>query len=150
MHSAPAMRVSMSDTVDKMTDGFRAAVLSLGWLLESLGWVQTPAPGAYGAGLGGLPTGLGGGGVIPGAIPITLIAEVHRTACTLGEMGREAAPGDPYEVSLENSHMIMKLSRAALDIAWQMLGRHKLFLAPGGQPELPQRLMDESQVGKQG
>ncbi len=132
-------------------------VFTFGWVFGSVssGWTQVGGVLGFnadtlgsGAGLGSIPTGLGGGPAIPGAIPIKLLGEVHCISCTLEEMGSEANPGDLYQFSLENTHMVIKITQAVPDMAWELFDGHKLFLAPGERPELPQHLMDESQVGK--
>ena len=129
-------------------------LLTLGCVLTGarFGWAQDA--GSLGAdlanigSLGNLPTGLGGGETMPGAILVKIKGEVLCTACTLEEMGAEAAPGDLYQFSQENTHMVIKVTKAVPDIAWAMVEGHKLFLHPGEYPAQLQRLLSESKAGR--
>ncbi len=129
-----------------------------------LGWAQSGADmGGFGySGTGGAvdpgnaaglvgslnPGIVGGGEVVPGAILVKITGEVQCVACTLEEMGLEETPGDLYQFSQENTHMVIKVTKAAPDMAWEMVERHKLFLSPGEDPSQLQRLLSESKAGK--
>jgi hypothetical protein len=130
------------------------AMLILGCILTGVhfGWAQGD-PGALGAvgnlgTLGSLGMGMGGGEAMPGAILIKIKGEVLCLACTLEEMGIEEAPGDLYQFSQENAHMVIKVTKATPDIVWEMVERHKLFLYPGEDAAQLQRLLSESKAGK--
>ncbi|MBI3801571.1 MAG: hypothetical protein HY268_31945 [Deltaproteobacteria bacterium] len=101
------------------------------------------------AGNAGLnPGAVGGGETIPGAILLKLKGEVHCVGCTLEELGLEATPGDFYQLSREGTHMVIKVTSAAPDIAWEMVEQHKLFLIPGEDATQLQRLLNEGKTGK--
>jgi hypothetical protein len=91
---------------------------------------------------------VGGGESMPGAILVKITGEVQCVDCTLEAMGLEETPGDLYQFSQDNTHMVIKVTRAAPDIAWEMVERHKLFLVPGEDPTKLQTLMSESKAGK--
>jgi hypothetical protein len=145
-----------------MTRWVALTLLTLGHLFLGVrfGWAQEAAapglgdvPGTIGnlGNLGnfGLNPGIvGGGESMPGAILVRLTGEVQCIGCTLEELGREEAPGDLYQFSQENTHMVIKVTKAAPDIAWEMVERHKLFLAPGEDVAQLQRLLGESKAGK--
>jgi len=102
------------------------------------------------ANLGGSlnPGAMGGGESMPGAILVKITGEVQCVACTLEEMGLEETPGEMYQFSRENTHMVIKVTKAVPDMAWEMVERHKLFLAPGEDATQVQRLLSESKAGK--
>jgi hypothetical protein len=108
-----------------------------------------PAVDSLGAGLSlGAPgLGFGGGESMPGAILVKITGEVQCVDCTLEAMGLEEAPGDLYQLSHGTTHMVLKVTRAAPDLAWEMAERHKLFLQPGEDPAQFQRLLDEGKAG---
>lgn len=118
------------------------------------GWAQAgagfPAVDSLGAGLSlGAPgLGFGGGESMPGAILVKIVGEVQCVDCTLEAMGLEEAPGDLFQFSQDNTHMVIKVTRAVPDIAWEMVERHKLFLLPGEDPTKLQALLSESKAGK--
>jgi len=109
-----------------------------------------PAVDGLGAGLSlGAPgLGFGGGESMPGAILVKIVGEVQCVDCTLEAMGLEEAPGDLFQFSQDNIHMVIKVTRAVPDIAWEMVERHKLFLLPGEDPTKLQTLLSESKTGK--
>jgi len=139
-------------------------ILTLGCLLTGarLGWAQadigSAGPG-YGGGIGGfdagnaanmggnLNPGIVGGESMPGAILVKITGEVQCLGCTLEEMGREETPGDLYQFSQDNTHMVVKVTSAAPDIAWDMVERHKLFLQPGEDAAQLRRLLTDSKAG---
>lgn len=102
------------------------------------------------ANLGGSlnPGAMGGGESMPGAILVKITGEVQCMACTLEEMGLGDSPGDLYQFSQENTHMVIKVTKAVPDMAWEMVERHKLFLAPGEDAAQLQRLISEGKAGK--
>lgn len=102
------------------------------------------------AGLSGSlnPGVVGGGESVPGAILVKITGEVQCIACTLEEMGLEETPGDLYQFSQENMHMIIRVTQAAPSMAWEMVERHKLFLSPGEDASQLQHLLSESKAGK--
>jgi hypothetical protein len=116
------------------------------------GWAQggIPSPDTLGAGLnlGNFGMGFGGGESMPGAILVKIRGEVQCVGCTLEEMGLEETPGDFYQFSQENTHIVIKVTKAVPDIAWEMVEQHKLFLAPGEDATQLQRLLSESKAGK--
>jgi len=116
------------------------------------GWAQGGLPAidslGAGVGLGALGLGLGGGETMPGAILVKISGEVHCRDCTLEALGLEETPGDLYQLSHDTTHMVIKVTRAVPDIAWEMVERHKLFLQPGEDPTQFQRLLNESQAGQ--
>lgn len=91
---------------------------------------------------------VGGGETIPGAILVKITGEVQCVGCTLEEMGFDEAPADLYQFSQDNTHMVIKVTKAVPDIAWEMVQRHKLFLVPGEDPTKLQTLLSESKAGK--
>ncbi|MBI3245721.1 MAG: hypothetical protein HYZ50_04340 [Deltaproteobacteria bacterium] len=116
------------------------------------GWPQMGVSLGDIANLGnfGLGTGLmGGGETIPGAILVKIQGEVQCTNCTLEEMGVEQTPGDLHQLSYEKTHIVVKVTKAEPDIAWELVGRHKLFLRVGENPAQLKRLLDEAAPGKQ-
>jgi long-subunit fatty acid transport protein len=117
------------------------------------GTAASTAAGATDLGnLGGLgslnPGTMGGGETIPGAIVVKIVGQVKCTACTLEEMGLDESPGDLYQLSQDKTHMVIQVTKADPDIAWDMVEGHKLFLAPGEDPSQLQRLLTESAAGK--
>jgi hypothetical protein len=130
-------------------------LLAFAWILIGVrfGWAQYDV-GAAGTisnlgNLGSLNPGVvGGGGTIPGAILVKITGEVYCLSCTLEEMNLEETPGDLYQFSHENTHLVIKVTKAAPDIAWGMVERHKLFLAPGEDPSQLKRFLSDSQPGK--
>ncbi len=145
-----------------MTKALRLFIgIVVGLLLDPrLGWTQT---GYSGGGISGgmslgdisnlgnfaLGTGLiGGGETAPGAILVKIQGEVQCTNCTLEEMGVEETPGDLHQLSYQGTHMVVKVSKAEPEIAWELAGRHKLFLRAGEDPSQLQRLLDEATPGK--
>ncbi|HJY85050.1 MAG TPA: hypothetical protein VKK81_28705 [Candidatus Binatia bacterium] len=149
-----------------MIRGVVVSLLTCGYILlgARCGWAQgvdSGMPGAVNAGAAGTISNLGnlnnfglnpglvgGGEAIPGAVLVKITGEVQCRDCTLEAMGLEEAPGDLYQFSQENTHMVIKVTHAAPDIAWEMVERHKLFLAPGEDATQLQRLLSESQAGK--
>ena len=111
--------------------------------------VGFPALDSLGAGLnlGNLGMGLGGGETMPGAILVKITGEVHCRDCTLEAMGLEETPGDLYQFSHDNTHIVLKVTHAVPDIAWEMVEHYKLFLQPGEDPAQLQRLLSESKAG---
>jgi hypothetical protein len=111
-------------------------------------------PGAVGAisnlgSLGTLNPGIiGGGESMPGAVLVKITGEVQCLACTLEELGVEETPGDLYQFSHDNTHMIIKVTKATPDFTWEMVERHKLFLLPGEDAAQLHRLLSESKAGK--
>ncbi len=85
---------------------------------------------------------------MPGAVLVKIIGEVHCRDCTLEAMGLEETPGDLYQFSQENTHLVIKVTHAAPDIAWEMVEHHKLFLQPGEDATQLQRLLNESKAGQ--
>lgn len=118
--------------------------------------VYDPSAASFGADLGNL--GALGGGLnpgmqgadmgMPGAIPVKIKGEIQCVACTLEEMGLDQEPGNLYQFSKDNTHMVIKVTSAAPDIAWEMVEQHKLFLRPGEDATQLQRLLDEGKAGK--
>lgn len=138
-----------------MTRRLLITVLTLGCVLTGARFGRAQVGGSLGAdlailgaNLGALGMGMGGGEAMPGAILVKIRGEVLCTDCTLEEMGAEAAPGDLYQFSQENTHMVIKVTKAVPDIAWAMVEGHKLFLQPGEHPVQLQRLLSESKAGK--
>jgi hypothetical protein len=137
-----------------MTRWLLVALLTCGCILTGVrcSWAQggVPSPDSLGAGLnlGNFGMGLGGGETMPGAVLVKITGEVQCVGCTLEEMGLEETPGDLYQFSQDNIHMVIKVTRAAPDIAWDMVERHKLFLTPGEDATQLQYLLNESKVGK--
>ena len=86
---------------------------------------------------------------MPGAVLVKITGEVQCLSCTLEEMGVEHSPGDLYQFSHDNTHMVIKVTRATPDFTWQMVETHKLFLVPGEEPEQLQHLLSAGQAGKQ-
>jgi hypothetical protein len=98
---------------------------------------------------GGLTPGVfGGGEALPGAIALKIVGEIRCLGCTLEEMGVEESPGDLYQFSNENTHMVIQVTRAAPDTAWELVDRHKFFLSPAEDPAPLQKLLSESAPGK--
>jgi hypothetical protein len=85
---------------------------------------------------------------MPGAILVKIRGEVQCVGCTLEEMGLEETPGDLYQFSQDNTHMVIKVTSAVPAIAWEMVERHKLSLAPGEDTTQLQRLLSKSKAGK--
>jgi len=85
---------------------------------------------------------------MPRAILVKITGEVHCRDCTLEAMGLEETPGDLYQFSHDTTHMVIKITRAAPDMAWGMVERHKFFLQPGEDPAQLQRLLNESKAGQ--
>lgn len=96
----------------------------------------------------GLEAGFSGGETMPGAILVKIQGTVQCTDCTLEEMGVEETPGDLYQLSYENTHFVVKVSKAAPDIAWEMVERHKLFLQPGEDVNQLKRLLAGNAPGR--
>jgi hypothetical protein len=114
-------------------------------------WAQTPSF-SLGTDLGNLgmfnPGIIGGGGeTMPGAVLVKIKGEVQCLDCTLEEMGVEETPGDLYQLSYENTHLVVKVIKAVPEIVWQMVERHKLYLSPGEDPAQLERLLSESSPG---
>ena len=136
-----------------MTRRLLVSLLACGWILigTRFGWAQDIGAAGTISNLGnlsGLSLGLPGGGeTMPGAILVKITGEVHCRDCTLEAMGLEEAPGDLYQFSHDTTHMVIKVTHAAPDIAWEMVERHKLFLQPGEDPAQLQRLLSESKAG---
>lgn len=143
------------------------ATLTIGCILTGAhsGWAQADiGMGGFGysgtggggtdvggaANLGGAlnPGAMGGGESMPGAILVKITGEVQCVACTLEEMGLDDSPGNLYQFSQENTHMVIKITKAVPDMAWEMVERHKLFLAPGEDAAQLQRLLNEGKAGK--
>ncbi len=150
-----------------MTRQLLIPLLTLGCLLTSvrLGRAQDVGAAGFGysgvggagvdsignaANLGGAlnPGIVGGGESMPGAILVRLTGEVQCTACTLEELGLDETPGSLYQFSQDNTHMVIKVTSAAPDIAWEMVENHKLFLQPGEDAGQLQRLLNDSKAGK--
>ena len=63
-------------------------------------------------------------------------------------MGLKETPGDLYQFSKDNTHLVIKVTSAAPDIAWDMVEHHKLFLQPGEDAAQLQRLLTDGKAGK--
>jgi hypothetical protein len=85
---------------------------------------------------------------MPGAVLVKITGEIQCRDCTLEAMGLEETPGDLYQFSHDTTHLVIKVTSAAPDIAWEMVERHKLFLQPGEDTAQFQRLLNDSQAGK--
>src|SRR5713101_6035306 len=143
-----------------MTRQLLIPLLTFGCLLTGVhsAWAQaepglTDVPGTIGN-LGNLsnfglnPGIVGGGETMPGAVLVRFTGEVRCRDCTLEAMGLEETPGDLYQFSQESTHMVIKVTHAAPDIAWEMVEHHKLFLQPGEDATQLQRLLNESKAGQ--
>jgi len=129
-----------------LTIGGILSVAHFSWAQYDIGAVGTIGNRGN---LGGLTPGLvGGGESMPGAILVKITGEVHCRDCTLEAMGLEETPGDLYQFSHDTTHMVIKVTHAAPDMAWELVERHKLFLQPGEDPAQFQRLLSESKAGQ--
>ena len=141
-----------------MTRQLLISLWTCGWLLigAGSGWAQSYDLGAAGTvgNLGNLsnfglnPGTLGGGETMPGAVLVKFTGEIQCRDCTLEAMGLEEAPGDLYQFSHDTTHLVIKVTNAAPDIAWDMVERHKLFLQPGEDATQLERLLNAGQTGK--
>jgi len=137
-----------------MSKRLLVSLLVLGCSLTSgrVSWAQVGIGGFNATDLGSFsslnPGIVGGGESMPGAILVKITGEVQCVDCTLEAMGLEEAPGDLYQFSQDNTHMVIKVTKAVPDIAWEMVQRHKLFLMPGEDPTKLQALLSESKAGK--
>ena len=140
-----------------MTRQLLVSLLTLAGLLTGghWAWAQVGIGGLNPTDLGNLgslsslnPGIVGGGETMPGAILVKITGEVQCVGCTLEEMGFDEAPADLYQFSQDNTHMVIKVTKAVPDIAWEMVQRHKLFLMPGEDPTKLQALLSESKAGK--
>ena len=148
-----------------MIRGLVVSVLTCGCVLlgACCGWAQADPALGGGVDIGaagtisnlgnlsnfGLNPGLvGGGESMPGAILVKIRGEVQCVGCTLEEMGLEGTPGDLYQFGQDNTHLVIKVTSAAPDLAWEMVEQHKLFLVPGEDATQLQRLLSDSKAGK--
>ncbi|MBI3799387.1 MAG: hypothetical protein HY268_20775 [Deltaproteobacteria bacterium] len=127
-----------------MTRWLLISLLTCGWILIGAGrsWAQGYDLGVA-TNLGNLgnfglnPGTMGGGETMPGAVLVKFTGEIQCRDCTLEAMGLEETPGDLYQFSHDTTHLVIKVTSAAPDIAWEMVERHKLFLQPGEDAPYP-------------